>query len=875
MTSGQKFSISLLISSILFGAFCVLTFSARFNFFETKFYAPSVRIPLEEKIETISKEEKLYNQLLIQKFSNFANSGECSSLTKNFPAKEESKDFSVLLSHFLSSTPDLKGIRVIDTNGKKIFFSTFESDIKQKVISSSTSTQKINYEDYSQLVKEKGEIDFENLAVSNEKKYAFYADVENQQKIYSIPFLGKNNDEELTQNAVMIFYYKSDDFLKFLCSKNILSLEECQSVEFCKLNENFYGYIFNFPENNFAFNSLQLNKLTDSILESVQKSIPKENNIFESSVKVFSNYKVVDKISNDEQKITQNGGELNSTQNLLILTKVNKSEQNENVFLSFIYDEEIFKVSVAVKILLLALFFITVFLVIFLIFNLSRDDMIVIQDKIKKFQRAFINHSLNEEENSVLKSEILSRKDEIFTELKHSLGRRGKKHSEEVDLLLEKSWREILEVVVGEKQKTVVDTAELKKILEEILKTKNIQPTAKEELEEVEEELEEVEEIPEVEEELEEVEGIPEAEEELEEVEEIPEAEEGLEEFEEIPEAEEELEEVEEIPEVEEGLEEVEEIPEVEEELEEVEEIPEVEEELEDVEEIPEVEEELEEIEEIPEAEEELEEVEEIPEAEEGLEEVEEIPEVEEELEEVEEIPEVEEELEEVEEIPEVEEEFEDVEEIPEAEEKNSLNDEKVLESEEKKSDKSNEWDFNEQTKDFEEKIPESGTLKTLSFDLSDEDFSEEKLEFSSPSSIQNQKETLESFDDFEVVNMNFSVLDSIVNSDEQNEENDFYEIEDYLRGENDSLIQNEEKEDEELEELEEIEPFENLQKGKTTFMFTNFAANNNNISDLECENSSAIVQNADGTFHIEGKPLLKDVKIDLNFKKLVDSVLK
>ena len=198
-----------------------------------------------------------------------------------------------------------------------------------------------------------------------------------------------------------------------------------------------------------------------------------------------------------------------------------------------------------------------------------------------------------------------------------------------------------------------------------------------------------------------------------------------------------------------------------------------------------------------------------------------------------------------------------------------------MLESEEKKSDKSNEWDFNEQTKDFEEKIPESGTLKTLSFDLSDEDFSEEKLEFSSPSSIQNQKETLESFDDFEVVNMNFSVLDSIVNSDEQNEENDFYEIEDYLRGENDSLIQNEEKEDEELEELEEIEPFENLQKGKTTFMFTNFAANNNNISDLECENSSAIVQNADGTFHIEGKPLLKDVKIDLNFKKLVDSVLK
>ena len=58
-------------------------------------------------------------------------------------------------------------------------------------------------------------------------------------------------------------------------------------------------------------------------------------------------------------------------------------------------------------------------------------------------------------------------------------------------------------------------------------------------------------------------------------------------------------------------------------------------------------------------------------------------------------------------------------------------------------------------------------------------------------------------------------------------------------------------------------------------FLFTTFGANNNNITDLPPDNTDAIVEDADGLFHIEGMPESGDVKLDADLKKLVEAVLK
>ena len=70
-------------------------------------------------------------------------------------------------------------------------------------------------------------------------------------------------------------------------------------------------------------------------------------------------------------------------------------------------------------------------------------------------------------------------------------------------------------------------------------------------------------------------------------------------------------------------------------------------------------------------------------------------------------------------------------------------------------------------------------------------------------------------------------------------------------------------------DDVKELEP---LSEPKDDFMFTTFAANDNNVTDLSTD---AIVQGEDGVFSISEDLVLPNIRIDEDFKKLVDSVLK
>lgn len=78
--------------------------------------------------------------------------------------------------------------------------------------------------------------------------------------------------------------------------------------------------------------------------------------------------------------------------------------------------------------------------------------------------------------------------------------------------------------------------------------------------------------------------------------------------------------------------------------------------------------------------------------------------------------------------------------------------------------------------------------------------------------------------------------------------------------------------------DTEEISALEELESPEETmpFSFIQIAANDTNLTELRAEVSDTIVQNSDGTFRIADKSAYYSNKgIDMNFKKLVDSVLK
>ena len=196
-----------------------------------------------------------------------------------------------------------------------------------------------------------------------------------------------------------------------------------------------------------------------------------------------------------------------------------------------LYEDDIFEISNLVKITLLVCSFITIFLLVFILFNCKQDELLNIKKYVKRFQMEMLSEYFESEELRKAKTPLehfSDNKDVVFGKIKKGLGSQAVKYQTELDSLLDKSWQEIIAVLSNVKTssekhitstKAVVDGNEIKKILEEFFAkgTINVQAVNHVEVKKSQvpipeaEEVEELEEIPEAEE-VEELEEIPEVE---------------------------------------------------------------------------------------------------------------------------------------------------------------------------------------------------------------------------------------------------------------------------------------------------------------------------------------------------------------------------
>ncbi len=484
MTSSQKFSVSLLISVVIFAFFSVITLSGQFDSIEAKFYQPAVRKPIEQKIRELSEQEKQYNQILFERFASFASDDAVLSFTKSVSSDEEVKSRALACAKIFSSSPYLQGIRIVDSNGRKIHYSSFESDKKKQ------NERSTVYEDYSNFVKNGQEVEFELLDCKNGRKFKIFNDFEKKRIIYSLPFIGKDNSGKISQQADVFFYCGTEDFLRFLYSKNKISLSEKDGAEYLFTgNSDCAGYIFGLPYSN----SELLGNGLEALRENVRKKVlnlaeNRRTELFEQNVGLTGTYLLLDKTEDSSEQIdsekkefsTENAEEnkepLSASYNFAVFTKIVDLGEENFSFLCFVYDGGMFKISLELRILLLSLVFLTLFLTIFLILNLKRDDLSVIKARINRFQKIFAESYENSKEK-LPGEELKKRKNELKEEIKKSLGRRGKKYSAEIDALFENGWTEFFETTIfsdftknSQLQESVkIDSTELKNVLEEIL----------------------------------------------------------------------------------------------------------------------------------------------------------------------------------------------------------------------------------------------------------------------------------------------------------------------------------------------------------------------------------------------------------------------
>ena len=513
MSSGPKIALSLLISVLIFAGCVFLSIAGGFKLIEVQFYQPRVIANANDRLSSIEKAYGEYSSNLDNEFRKFLSEKSVKTFIERAPEKEAMNERGKLSALLYQKISGLNGMRLIENDGIHIHFSTFGEDTLTE------TSSLISYKNYTDANK----IPFTLLEASDgEKQTKIYFDSIKNELVFSYPFY----DNYTAYRGTFIFYVLGDDFTQYLIDRELVSLNARGTV--CSPN----GFVFNLPITG-----------RELLMKEIEQRWSR-------------------KIQNVEQLVQSD----TKSENIFIIT-----QGNDRIKIGEIRTQDAFEFSDIEKLLLLICLFITLYLIIFLLFNIRHDDMVIVCRRLRKFQYELLKEYIDRKDSmdwKTLSKEIAHRKNDVNSEIKKSLGRRGKKHSKEVDELLEDLWTDVMSAMGG--NVSVVRQVVSSNPIAVASTEKTPAADNIEELEEVSDadEVEELEEIPDADE-VEELEEIPDADE-VEELEEIPDADE-VEELEEIPDADE-VEELEEIPDADE-VEELKEIPDADD-VEELEEIP-------------------------------------------------------------------------------------------------------------------------------------------------------------------------------------------------------------------------------------------------------------------------------------------------------------
>ena len=581
MTSGQKIAFSLLVAMGLFAVFVLSLNSKLFNELETRFYTQSKIEQNTGQLDRVSEGCDSY----ITKILNLTEKGENAwvknASVRSFYVQNASESDVMkrrrLTEQLFAEIPALSGIRIVDKNGRNLHYSSFDDTdlLKQSGIT------KI-YKNYNDITKDADEIPFEQLSkLVSETKSVLLFDQSRNRIVLSVPFCWVDG----IYSGVSLFYLSINEIEKELNASDIIPIG--QNAFIISDSDFSGGLVLNIPYG--------------------------EKKSFEEPVKQY--WKKHVSAQQPEKLLEMPDGRF-----YLALS----SNRNGKIQVSAVYPSNLFELSKEIRILIYICIFISILLIVFLIFSFFRDPVVTLQKRIKKIQLGLIENYIDGKEKrewSDIARQLRGRKNDLSTEIIRSLHVHSKKRRDELSEYLDKNWDEIFSIfetkagtssaasgavgAAGTAELTGTSIAEIRRMLEEVLQSRSFAvpvaaastPVSVAPVEDVDE-LDEVEELSEDAEELEEPEEIEDVEELAEDVEDLDEVEELAEDVDEAEEVEELTEEVEDLDEVEELAEDVDEAEEVEELAEDVEDLDEVEELTEDVEDLDEVEELTEEVEE-------------------------------------------------------------------------------------------------------------------------------------------------------------------------------------------------------------------------------------------------------------------------------------
>lgn len=428
MTSGQKVAISLLTAILVFAAFAVLSFTKLFSVVETRFYQNAIVRDVNGKLADVST---FLEQYINDTQKSFAPLTENHSIKSSFAfdqSNENIKGREDAFGALMNAVPALRGVRIIDKNGKRIHYSTFAHDILQQ------TDKAISYRLYDDL----NELAYSEINTSDVQEARIVCDPKNERILYCFPL----HDTFFAYRGTLVFYTASSDFIRKAVHRKLVRFTD--KAVFAGSREK-PVFVFGLP-----------NTVSENLIDTVNKK-------WEQGISA------VEKIAENEKSdvwvlLSDSGNSFASVANV-------------RIYAAWLYPETLFIFSNSLKVLLLLSVFVSTLLVIFLVFNIKSDDMNIIRERIKRFQLAVINEyaaAKTEVDWNMVYADMSRRKQEVREGIKRSLGSRAKRRSGEVDFLLDTSWNEIMAVLSAQSgiQNTGssdVTADQIKDLLEQIL----------------------------------------------------------------------------------------------------------------------------------------------------------------------------------------------------------------------------------------------------------------------------------------------------------------------------------------------------------------------------------------------------------------------
>lgn len=496
MKSGIKTAVSLLIAIFIFGALAVASSLGLFASVERQFYEPARLKVINEKLDSVADCSNEYIQNLLNIFGAEKDGFLSHESVLSFAGQNPSAEALRLFESLKENCAGLEGFRIVDSAGKRVFYSSFRSDY---VIKTEKGVQRRIYSNYANLQTKHGKNELEYPLVSafeNGSDENLEAENENAGSAQDLPRIIFDGDEQrlifsykiqtLDEKPVFcsaIFYVNPVDFANLLVENHVVSVNEPISLV-SSADGKTGGFVFGLP-------NVGKNIFASEILKKWNQGVFGPDEIVASAASKIEGISVPVSENSAQEFEPETGSEKKDSEKMSVLPSAG-SEKNISwslissrnakfLHVGGIFSSETLKMPFYVRILLFVCAFVTVCLIVVIFFNIRKDDSVVIKSKIRAIQIGLLNEYFEKDvDRKKVAAMIAAQKDALTAKIKKSLGRRGKKYGSDLDVILNKSWEDIITILSGaEKTSCMAELSsssikEIRKVFEEVLATNTL-----------------------------------------------------------------------------------------------------------------------------------------------------------------------------------------------------------------------------------------------------------------------------------------------------------------------------------------------------------------------------------------------------------------